>query len=121
MNYEKFKKKNNLSGSDVVKCLSKKYAGFTKIQQCMISNPSKYGVKLLPEAEKELMKTFEPEKKKRQTKATKRITARLDEQTYMQLANLLSKEGGKTIQETIENAIREKYRKEFDNAARQTN
>lgn len=109
MNYEKFKEDTGATGVEMVKCISEKYPGYTKIQQCMVCNPERYGVKLLPDAEHLLKKAFAsytPPKAGTKIKI-RRVSARLDRDTYRAFIGLIDKHGYKSVQEALEELIKD--------------
>lgn len=108
MNYGKFKEDTGTTGAEMVKCISEKYPGYTKIQQCMVCNPERYGVRLLPEAEQMLRKafvTYTPPKAGSKLKI-RRVSARLDNETYQEFIKLITDYGYKSVQEALEELIK---------------
>ena len=115
MDYNRFKLKTGVTGADVTKCLHEKFPGFTKIQQSMISNPSKYGVRLITEAEQELIRVFDAkeEEKEQRPKRTK-ISVRVDPELYTNFKEQISVSGYKTVQEAFETMIKEPKQERSD-------
>lgn len=56
--YNLYRSEKGISNNQIIRIVSKEYRGFNKIQCSMISNPEKYGVCLIPEAEKLLIDSF---------------------------------------------------------------
>ena len=51
MDVKRFRLSHGLTVKDVVSAMRPEYPGYSKVSHCMVENPARYGVKLLPEAE----------------------------------------------------------------------
>ena len=50
--YVRYREEKGLSNNQIIRTVAEGYPGYTKIQNTMVNNPQKYGICLLPEAEK---------------------------------------------------------------------
>ena len=58
MDYKQFRETNSVSGKDMISALRELYPKYGKATQSMVDNPEKYGVRLLPAAERHLAERF---------------------------------------------------------------
>lgn len=107
--------------AEMVALIKKSYPGFDKSLLSKCSNSERYGVELVPEAMKILLKRFgqeqPPEKpqKKRTSSGHRfscRISARLPDDDYQALQRLIKAEGYKTMQAWVSAMVREYLQKE---------
>lgn len=62
MDMKEYRLNTGMSVKDVVSCLKEHYPKYSKITHSMVENPDKYGVQLLPEAQKLLPAAESPKK-----------------------------------------------------------
>ena len=106
MDYKKFLSANGLTNNDMIALLQKRFPKYSKATQSMVTNPEKYGVRLTADAEAALKKMFykPPKTEKKRAKAN-RISARLDDETYKRLNELMDEYGCETVQQAVERLI----------------
>lgn len=112
--YGKYRAALQLSNNSIIETLKPKYPGFSKIQCSMINNPERYGVQLLPEAERLLVAELGyadglsvKQKKKREVKRAKsrRLSVRLDEASYDRVKSKMREEGSESVQSFLEKML----------------
>lgn len=122
-NYSLYRDSAGISNNDMIKAVHAQFPGFSKIQNSMCSNPEKYGVCLLPEAEKLLIDAFgnapglqtadtapaAPSRPKR-TKPN-RLVCYLTDEIYKSIREMMDEQGFTTVQEFL-NVILTKLVKE---------
>lgn len=113
--------KTSKENAEMVALVKKSYPGFDKTLLSKCSNSERYGVELVPEAMKILLKRFgqeqTPEKPQKQRagerhRLTCRISARLPDYDYQALQRQLKADGYKTMQAWVSAMVREYLQKE---------
>ena len=101
--YVRYRDSKGLTNSQMVKAVSTSYPGYTKIQHTMVNNPDKYGVCLLPEAERLIV----PGAKSRDCKRKKRnrLVVRLNDEMYNRVRDLMLRLHYDTVQSFLEAAL----------------
>lgn len=112
--YVRYRDSKGLTNSQIVKAVSAAYPGYTKIQNTMVNNPDKYGVCLLPEAEKLIVEAYGegdgiriPGVKRRDCnrKKNNRLTVRLNDEMYNRVRDLMFRLRYDTVQDFLEAAL----------------
>lgn len=111
--YNTYIENAGISGAAFTQALHAKYPGFTKVQKCMVCQPEKYGVQLLPGAEDALIGTFgdhpglacrDPRpaaQKKPARKKPNRLVVYLPDDTHRRFRALMERLGYPTVQEML--------------------
>lgn len=112
--YVRYRDSKGLTNSQMVKAVSTSYPGYTKIQHTMVNNPDKYGVCLLPEAERLIVEAYGegegiklPGAKSRDCKRKKRnrLVVRLNDEMYNRVRDLMLRLHYDTVQSFLEAAL----------------
>lgn len=123
--YNAYRDEKGLSNSEMIAAVRTQFPRYSKPQQSFVSNPQKYGVCLLPEAEYALIDrygfgaglsviddgTYEPKhlapptKKKPNRKKPHRYTVRLSPELNFQVLELMVRLKVPTMQQLIEDAL----------------
>lgn len=112
--YVRYRDSKGLTNSQMVKAVSTSYPGYTKIQHTMVNNPDKYGVCLLPEAERLIVEAYGegegiklPSTKSRDCKRKKRnrLVVRLNDEMYNRVRDLMLRLHYDTVQSFLEAAL----------------
>lgn len=124
--YTMYMSMKNLSNNDVIRAVRSEFPGYSKIQHSMVSNPAKYGVCLLPEAEAEIVRRFgkglgltisylkttceeepktEPAKHKPSRKKPNRLVVYLDDELNNRVKDLMYELHFNTVQGFLEAAL----------------
>lgn len=109
MNYTKFRVAHGIDNNAMIALLQEDYPSYSKIVQSMINHPEKYGVRLIPAAERKLKKAFEPETEtKPKVKRTKSNTllVRLDDEAYDMVKDKMREMGFQSAQNFLEEIIK---------------
>lgn len=106
MNYTVYREKQGISRRDMIKIISGHYPGYTKVQQSMIENPAKYGVRLIPQAERFLREHCEKTKKQPQRTKPHRLVVYLDDETHERIRGIMERCGYATVQAFLETMLR---------------
>lgn len=97
MDYKQFREDNEISGKDMISALRELYPKYGKATQSMVDNPEKYGVRLLPAAERHLSERFtgkhSPAKKAPNRRKPHRLVVYLPDELYSQIRELIEAEG----------------------------
>jgi len=112
MNYKSYRAASGIDGKSMIKALHEAYPKYGKPTQSMIDNPQKYGVQLIPNAEKILYERFgapTPGKPVKRTaprrKKPCRFTVRLTESQYGEVKQQMEADGYATSQELLEHLL----------------
>lgn len=112
--------KTSKENAEMVALVKKSYPGFDKSLLSKCSNIERYGVELVPEAMKILLKRFgqeqTPEKPQKQRagerhRLTCRISARLPDADYQALQRQVKADGYKTMQAWLADMVRQYLQK----------
>lgn len=96
MDYKQFREDNSVSGKDMISALRELYPKYGKATQSMVDNPEKYGVRLLPAAERHLAERFVGEHdghKVPNRRKPHRLVVYLPDDLYRQVRALIDEEG----------------------------
>lgn len=91
MDVKKYRLDHGLSVKDVVNTLKTQYPKYSKITHCMVENPEKYGVKLVPGAE-ELLTAKSPQKGDRHRNRY-RLSCRVTKSRYEAVKQAIEEDG----------------------------
>lgn len=111
MDYVEFRRAKGISNTDMVNAIRELYPAYSKIQQTMVCNPARYGVCLLPAAEKILTDIWgdisDTETKKRPDRRSKknRMMVRLNDVLYSEVLDVMERMGYETTQDFLEAAL----------------
>ena len=112
--YVRYREEKGLSNNQIIRTIAEGYPGYTKIQNTMVNNPQKYGICLLPEAEKLLIDKFGegegiklPGVKRNESrrKKTNRLVVRLNDEMYNRVRDLMLKLRYTSVQAFLEDAL----------------
>ena len=95
MDYKQFRETNSVSGKDMISALRELYPKYGKATQSMVDNPEKYGVRLLPAAERHLAERFVGEHdghKAPNRRKPHRLVVYLPDDLYRQVRALIEEE-----------------------------
>lgn len=109
MDYNKFREKHGIDNNAMIELLMEHYPSYSKIVQSMINHPEKYGVRLLPEAERKLKEHFAPKgEKKPEVKRSKGniMLVRLDDASYDMAKDKMREKGFQSVQDFLEEIIK---------------
>ena len=121
VNYELYRSDVGITNPDMTHAVAEEFPKFSKIQSVFINAPDKFGVCLVPEAEKLCVERFgygrglaffpasEPEKKKKTENRTKGnpVTVRMDDELYLAAVSMKTNRSFPSMQALIEQALRE--------------
>ena len=91
MDVKKYRMNQGLSTKDVVNIIKAQYPKYSKITHCMVENPEKYGVKLVPEAE-DLLTAKSPRKGDRHRNRY-RLSCRVTKSRYEAVKQAIEEDG----------------------------
>lgn len=112
--YVRYREEKGLSNNQIIRTVAEGYPGYTKIQNTMVNNPRKYGICLLPEAEKLLVDKFGegegiklPSVKRSESrrKKTNRLVVRLNDEMYNRVRDLMLRLRYTSVQAFLEDAL----------------
>ena len=112
--YVRYREEKGLSNNQIIRTIAERYPGYTKIQNTMINNPQKYGICLLPEAEKLLVDKFGEgegiklngvKRSESQRKKSNRLVVRLNDEMYNRVRDLMLRLRYTSVQAFLEDAL----------------
>ena len=112
--YVRYREEKGLSNNQIIRTIAERYPGYTKIQNTMVNNPQKYGICLLPEAEKLLVDKFGEGKgiqlngvkrSESQRKKSNRLVVRLNDEMYNRVRDLMLRLRYTSVQAFLEDAL----------------
>ena len=113
-NYIRYREEKGLSNNQIIRTIAEGYPGYTKIQNTMVNNPQKYGICLLPEAEKLLVDKFGEgegiklrgvKRSESRRKKSNRLVVRLNDEMYNRVRDLMFRLRYTSVQEFLEDAL----------------
>ena len=109
MDYNKFRKKHGIDNNAMIAVLREHYPSYSKMVQSIVNHPEKYGVRLLPEAERKLREGFgtAPRKNHKVKRAkSNALLVRLDDKAYDMVKDKMREKGFQSAQEFLEDMIK---------------
>lgn len=112
--YVRYREEKGLSNNQIIRTIAEGYPGYTKIQNTMVNNPQKYGICLLPEAEKLLVDKFGEGKgiklrgvkrSESRRKKSNRLVVRLNDEMYNRVRDLMFRLRYTSVQAFLEDAL----------------
>lgn len=103
MDYKRFQSRYHVSNKSFITEVQTVYPRYSKIQHSMCCQPEKYGICLLPAAEKLVTRKYVPKRTENREKPN-RVSARLDDETFQAMRSFLD-ERGLTMQDFIAEII----------------
>lgn len=112
--YVRYREEKGLSNNQVIRTIAERYPGYTKIQNTMVNNPQKYGICLLPEAEKLLVDKFgegkgiklhSAKRSESRRKKSNRLVVRLNDEMYNRVRDLMFRLRYTSVQAFLEDAL----------------
>lgn len=112
--YVRYREEKGLSNNQIIRTVAEGYPGYTKIQNTMVNNPQKYGICLLPEAEKLLVDKFGEgegikihgaKHSESRRKKSNRLVVRLNDEMYNRVRDLMFKLRYTSVQAFLEDAL----------------
>ena len=112
--YIRYREEKGLSNNQIIRTIAEGYPGYTKIQNTMVNNPQKYGICLLPEAEKLLVDKFGEgegiklhgvKRSEIRRKKSNRLVVRLNDEMYNRVRDLMLKLRYTSVQAFLEDAL----------------
>lgn len=112
--YVRYREEKGLSNNQIIRTIAKGYPGYTKIQNTMVNNPQKYGICLLPEAEKLLVDKFGEgegiklngaKRSESRRKKANRLVVRLNDEMYNRVRDLMLRLRYTSVQAFLEDAL----------------
>ena len=112
--YIRYRKEKGLSNNQIIRTIAEGYPGYTKIQNTMVNNPQKYGICLLPEAEKLLVDKFGEgegiklrgvKRSESRRKKSNRLVVRLNDEMYNRVRDLMFRLRYTSVQAFLEDAL----------------
>ena len=112
--YIRYREEKGLSNNQIIRTIAEGYPGYTKIQNTMVNNPQKYGICLLPEAEKLLVDKFGEGKgiklrgvkrSESRRKKSNRLVVRLNDEMYNRVRDLMFRLRYTSVQAFLEDAL----------------
>ena len=112
--YARYREEKGLSNNQIIRTIAEGYPGYTKIQNTMVNNPQKYGICLLPEAEKLLVDKFGEgegiklhgvKRSEGRRKKSNRLVVRLNDEMYNQVRDLMFRLRYTSVQAFLEDAL----------------
>lgn len=111
-NYAEYREAVGISNTDMIKAIRASYRNYSGATNAMVNNPDKYGVCLLPEAEKILVAHFgngkgldckEPKaiRKACLRKRPNRLSVYLSDEMYETFKTMMHHEGCDTVQDFL--------------------
>lgn len=94
MDVKHFRVSGGLTVRQMVAELRKEYPGYSKITHCMVENPGRYGVKLVPNAEERLADAFPASVRRADRHRNRhRLYCRLSELRYEEVKQAIEDDG----------------------------
>ena len=109
MDYNKFRKKHGIDNNAMIEVLREHYPSYSKMVQSIVNHPEKYGVRLLPEAERKLREAFgtAPRKNHKVKRAKNNaLLVRLDDKAYDMVKDKMREKGFQSAQDFLEDMIK---------------
>ena len=112
--YIRYREEKGLSNNQIIRTIAEGYPGYTKIQNTMVNNPQKYGICLLPEAEKLLVDKFGEgegiklrgvKRSESRRKKSNRLVVRLNDEMYNRVRDLMFRLRYISVQAFLEDAL----------------
>ena len=112
--YIRYREEKGLSNNQIIRAIAEGYPGYTKIQNTMVNNPQKYGICLLPEAEKLLVDKFGEgegiklrgvKRSESRRKKSNRLVVRLNDEMYNRVRDLMFRLKYTSVQAFLEDAL----------------
>lgn len=113
--YALYRSSKNITNNDIVAVVRKDYPGYSKIQNSMIMNPDRYGIKLTEDAETALVCTYgvgpgldvRPASRKSTPirKKPNRLVVYLGDELNNRVRDLIANLGYRTTQEFLEDIL----------------
>ena len=112
--YIRYREEKGLSNNQIIRTIAEGYPGYTKIQNTMVNNPQKYGICLLPEAEKLLVDKFGEgegiklrgvKRSESRRKKSNRLVVRLNDEMYNRVRDLMCRLRYTSVQAFLEDAL----------------
>ena len=112
--YVRYREEKGLSNNQIIRTIAEGYPGYTKIQNTMVNNPQKYGICLLPEAEKLLVDKFGEgegiklhsiKRSESRRKKSNRLVVRLNDEMYNRVRDLMLRLRYTSVQAFLEDAL----------------
>ena len=112
--YVRYREEKGLSNNQIIRTVAEGYPGYTKIQNTMVNNPQKYGICLLPEAEKLLVDKFGEgegiklhgaKRSESRRKKSNRLVVRLNDEMYNRVRDLMLRLRYTSVQAFLEDAL----------------
>ena len=112
--YIRYREGKGLSNNQIIRTIAEGYPGYTKIQNTMVNNPQKYGICLLPEAEKLLVDKFGEgegiklrgvKRSESRRKKSNRLVVRLNDEMYNRVRDLMFRLKYTSVQAFLEDAL----------------
>ena len=112
--YIRYREEKGLSNNQIIRTIAEGYPGYTKIQNTMVNNPQKYGICLLPEAEKLLVDKFGEgegiklrgvKRSESRRKKSNRLVVRLNDEMYNRVRDLMFRLRYTSVQAFLEDAL----------------
>ena len=112
--YIRYREEKGLSNNQIIRTIAEGYPGYTKIQNTMVNNPQKYGICLLPEAEKLLVDKFGEgegiklrgvKRRESRRKKSNRLVVRLNDEMYNRVRDLMFRVRYTSVQAFLEDAL----------------
>ena len=112
--YVRYREEKGLSNNQIIRTIAEGYPGYTKIQNTMVNNPQKYGICLLPEAEKLLVDKFGEgegiklhcvKRRESRRKKSNRLVVRLNDEMYNRVRDLMFRLRYTSVQAFLEDAL----------------
>lgn len=114
-NYAVYKASKGISNGQVIATVRRDFPGYSKIQNSMVMNPERYGVKLTEDAEAALISAYGdgpgldiscPARRSTGVrKKPNRLVVRLGDELYNRVRDLMTELGYKTTQDFLEDAL----------------
>lgn len=111
-NYVQYRKSVGISNNDMIKAIRASFKNYSGATNAMVNNPDRYGVCLLPEAEKLLVAHFglgegldykkdKPVRKACLRKKPNRLSVYLTDEMYEQFKQMMKSNGCDTVQDFL--------------------
>lgn len=111
-NYAKYRDSVGIKNADMIRAIRGSYKNYSGATNAMVNNPERYGVCLLPEAEKILVANFgsgsgldykaeKPIRKACLRKKPNRLSVYLSDDMYRQIIAVMHEDGCDTVQEFL--------------------
>ena len=98
MDYKQYRADTGITSKDMIRVVRDIYPNYSKITQSMVDNPEKYGICLLPAAEKAVTSHFgEPDKAPPpKRKKAHRLVVYLEDEPYQEVRACIEEQGVST-------------------------